>query len=187
MNKKKLDEILIVDIEATCWERPKDQPPGEFNEIIEIGIVKFSLKNLTFDKPTSILIKPEKSKISSFCTKITTLTQEVVDTGISFRMACEQMVKELKSNEIPWYSWGDYDKNQFLRQCREDQVGYPFGAGHTNFRNIFSVMMGLPRELGLVNALKHLNMEFEGTHHRGGDDVHNIARVVAHCYGKVRA
>ena len=32
----KLDKILVVDIEATCWEGKP--PAGEQNEIIEVGI-----------------------------------------------------------------------------------------------------------------------------------------------------
>ena len=32
---RKLDRILVVDIEATCWEG--NPPPGQTSEIIEIG------------------------------------------------------------------------------------------------------------------------------------------------------
>ena len=33
---RKLDRILVVDVEATCWEG--DPPPGQISEIIEIGL-----------------------------------------------------------------------------------------------------------------------------------------------------
>jgi len=33
---KKLDKILVIDVEATCWQGKN--PAGESNEIIEIGI-----------------------------------------------------------------------------------------------------------------------------------------------------
>ena len=33
---KILDKIIVIDLEATCWEG--DPPPGQESEIIEIGL-----------------------------------------------------------------------------------------------------------------------------------------------------
>jgi len=33
---RRLDQIIVLDVESTCWDGPP--PPGEENEIIEIGI-----------------------------------------------------------------------------------------------------------------------------------------------------
>ena len=38
--------------------------------------------------------------------------------------------------------------------------------------------MGIDRELGLENALKHMNIPFEGTQHRGVDDAYNVGILV---------
>src|SRR5271170_7418666 len=108
--KKMPDTLLVVDIEATCWELPKDQPAGQKNEIIEIGIVPISLVELTIGEPRNVLVKPTTSKVSRFCTRLTTLSQEQVDAGISFREACKTLIEEMDSQRIPWVSWGDYDR-----------------------------------------------------------------------------
>ena len=36
---------------------------------------------------------------------------------------------------------------------------------------------GFTKERGMAKALRHANIELEGTHHRGGDDANNIAKL----------
>jgi len=184
--KKMPARLLVIDIEATCWDQPKDQPAGEKNEIIEIGLVPFSLKTLVISEPKSILVKPSMSKVSAFCTKITTLTQEQVDAGISFREACKNLIDEMKTQEIPWVSWGDYDRKQFVWQCDHTKTPYPFGAGHWNFKDTFAKMMGLRKDVSLARALDIMNLDPIGTPHRGADDAFNIARVMTECFRRIR-
>ena len=75
--------VLVIDVESTCWEPPEQPLPGEISEIIEIGIAVVDIKELKIVKNSSIIIKPQRSKLSNFCTKLTTLTQEnQVDKGI---------------------------------------------------------------------------------------------------------
>jgi len=184
--KQMPDAYLVVDIEATCWEKPKDQPAGETNEIIEIGITQISLRDLTISEPRAILVKPITSKVSKFCTRLTTLTQDQVDTGISFREACEYLIKEMETRKIPWISWGDYDCKQFKYQCDESKAPYPFGAGHWNFKDTFAKMMGLEHDVGLSVALKMMGLEFTGTPHRGADEAFNIAKVAIESFRRMR-
>src|SRR6478672_4391651 len=99
-------------------------------EIIEIGICL-----LTRDNPEnawkiktteSIIVKPRTSKVSQFCTSLTTLTQADVDKGISLFDACRHLEGEYDSPHIPWCSWGDFDREQFKKECK-GYVRYPFG------------------------------------------------------------
>jgi hypothetical protein len=71
---KLLDKIIVIDLESTCWEGPP--PEGQVSEIIEIGVVTLDVASLERVEKQSILIKPVKSQISEFCTKLTTLTPE---------------------------------------------------------------------------------------------------------------
>lgn len=184
--KQMPDTVLVVDIEATCWEKPKDQPAGEKNEIIVIGIVPISLKDLSIGEPKRFLIKPTVSKISKFCTRITSLTQEDVDEGLVFKEVCKELIEKNDTQKIPWVSWGDYDRRQFLWQCESFKSPYPFGAGHWNFKETFAKMMGLEHDVSLPIALKLLGMEFEGKHHEGSADAINIARVMIECFRRMR-
>ena len=41
----KLDQILVVDVESTCWDGPP--PEGEESEIIEVGLCMVEVQSLT--------------------------------------------------------------------------------------------------------------------------------------------
>ena len=174
---KKLDQILVIDIESTCWEG--SPPPGEENEIIEIGICTLDIAAGERLEKRSILVKPERSKVSKFCTKLTTLAQSQVEGGISFREACSILRQEYFSKERVWASYGDYDRRQFERQCQSQKVNYPFGVSHINVKNLFAVIHALPHEVGMDEALELLGKPLEGTHHRGVDDAWNIAGILS--------
>ncbi|MEM1169586.1 MAG: 3'-5' exonuclease [Cyanobacteria bacterium P01_H01_bin.35] len=172
----KLNKIIVIDIEATCWE--KNPPPEQESEIIEIGIC---IVDVALAKPVekeSILVRPECSQISEFCTQLTTLTQAEVDQGITFDEACLKLRKKYESLQRVWASWGEYDKNMFEKQCLSRGVKYPFGIRHINVKNLFALVHALPKEVGMANALKLLDIPLEGTHHRGGDDAWNIGKIL---------
>jgi inhibitor of KinA sporulation pathway (predicted exonuclease) len=138
------------------------------------------LNGLTLGESESIFVKPLRSTINDFCTKLTTLTPALIEEkGISFEDACLLLRNKYKVHHRLWASWGDYDRKQFERQCRRasNDAKYPFGPTHLNVKNLFAIIMGLTREVGMDEALKLLNMELEGTHHRGVDDACNIAKI----------
>ncbi|WP_218021461.1 3'-5' exonuclease [Nocardia acidivorans] len=126
----------------------------------------------------SILVRPERSTVSEFCTELTTLTPELVATGISFAEACALLRTEFHADSRPWASWGAYDRQQFERQCAATEVPYPFGSRHTNAKLAFSASRGTGHRFGMAGALKAAELPLEGTHHRGGDDAWNIAALI---------
>lgn len=80
---KTADKIIIIDLEATCWQ--STVPAGQENEIIEIGLAVLDAKTGKITQNKGILIKPQRSSVSPFCTELTTITQDVLDQkGISF-------------------------------------------------------------------------------------------------------
>jgi inhibitor of KinA sporulation pathway (predicted exonuclease) len=178
---KKLDRVLVVDVEATCWE---GQPPrGEMSEIIEIGYAVLDVPSRTLRQNETILVKPQRSKVSVFCTQLTTLTQEEVDQGVPFEQACLFLEREMGAKSVTWASYGDYDRKQFLRQCQAFGVSYPFSDTHLNVKNLFALTYGLPHEVGMAEALKVMGRDLEGTHHRAWDDARNVAHILAHLLG----
>ena len=168
----KLDKILVVDVESTCWlGKP---PPGEKREIIEVGWCEIIPESEAIIGKETVIVRPESSKISKFCTELTTLKQEDVSRGISLREAC----KMLPAKNRVWASYGNYDREKFVEECRWKNVKYPFGPSHINVKTLFALAHNLPKEVSLREALGILNFSFEGTHHRGGDDAWNIAKVL---------
>jgi inhibitor of KinA sporulation pathway (predicted exonuclease) len=174
---RKLDQIIVVDVESTCWEGAP--PVGQESEIIEIGLCPVEVASGLRLERRSILVRPARSTVSPFCTALTALTQEEVETGIPFAGACALLVREYRTRERLWASWGDYDRRQFERQCAAQDVPYPFGPGHLNAKTLFAVMHALPHELGMEAALQRLGLPLEGTHHRAGDDAWNIAAILS--------
>jgi len=174
---KKLDQIIVIDIESTCWEgAPLD---GEESEIIEIGVCTLDVASGQRVDREDIFVRPARSRVSPFCTSLTTLTQEQVDAGVPFAEACAHLQHAYGTKDRVWASYGDYDRRQFERQCAEVGVPYPFGPGHLNVKTLFALTHALPREVGMDGALELLGLPLEGTHHRAGDDAWNITRILA--------
>ena len=96
--KKNLNKIIVIDVEATCWD--SKPPSGERSEIIEIGIcvldcternkalrafksgvgfdIDVEIPRPVREKRRSILVIPKYSNVSEFCTSLTTTTQELL-------------------------------------------------------------------------------------------------------------
>jgi inhibitor of KinA sporulation pathway (predicted exonuclease) len=176
--KISFDTINVVDIEATCW---RGKPPeGMTEEIIEVGICEVSVKSKKIKEKESIIIKPERSIISEFCTKLTGLTQEQVDKGISYYEACARVTVNYSAMRRIWVSWGEYDRLMFLRRPST----YPFSDSHINLKNWFSLAHGLSKSMGLYGALNYLKIEPEGKHHSGADDAVNTAKILITLLGE---
>ncbi|MGL6075690.1 MAG: exonuclease domain-containing protein [Fimbriiglobus sp.] len=175
---KKLDQLLVIDIESTCWTGPP--PSGMISDIIEIGICPIDLASLTRLERRSIFVKPERSEVSDFCTELTTISPAMLQGAMTFREACSILKKEYLSAQRTWASYGDYDRNQFQRQCTDTGVPYPFGPTHWNIKSLLAVFLGLPTEVGTLDSLAHLGVVFEGTNHRAHDDAWNVAELLIH-------
>ena len=172
------DKILIIDLEATCWDGKI--PAGQTSEIIEIGISLLDTHSGEICESRSILIKPKHSTVSPFCTELTTITQELLDKeGIGFTQACDILSAEY--SQYTWASYGAYDINMMKSQCRERGIQYPLSENHINVKIFFAEKKGLKKKIGMAGALHILDIPLEGTHHRGIDDAKNIAKILYRC------
>ena len=57
-----LDKIIVIDVEATCWEGVP--LAGMESDIIEIGICLLDVQSGEITNNKGILVKPERSTIS---------------------------------------------------------------------------------------------------------------------------
>ncbi len=170
------DVILIVDIEATCWENHAN-PPGEINEIIEVGICALDMSRRELNDKRSLLVMPTQSTIGPFCTQLTTITPELIAReGMGFDAACAILEADYNSRNRLWSSWGMYDYTIFHQQCKAQGVRYPFSKKHCNLKRVFADVYG--ERMGMAPALEKAELKLEGTHHRGHDDAWNIGRLL---------
>jgi len=170
------DIVLVVDLEATCWlGRP---PEGQRNEVIEIGVAALDLASGQIIKHSTVLIKPTDSQISPFCTELTHITPEMVEAeGVSFSAACDWLRDEYGSHQRLWVSWGSDDLKMMKNECTLRGIDYPFTPYHQNLKRIYAKIVKAKQGLGLNTTLTAIGLAFEGTHHRGGDDAYNTARI----------
>lgn len=174
------NEVLVIDVEATCWDghfHSDNVPQGQRQEIIEIGIAVVNNIDNSIEETESILVVPTHSEVSEFCTELTGLTEEeLARDGLLFKNAINTLRSDFNSWDRPFVSWGDFDRNQFRDDCDAKNVGYPFST-HMNLKTIDSWDAGLKNEKGMKTALNRRDIELEGDHHSGVDDAFNTAKI----------
>ena len=175
MGRAGLDGIIVVDLETTCEDETGEELP---REVIEVGVCFLDLRSGEITERQSILVRPAFSKVSDFCTKLTTLTQKQVESGIPFAEACALLKERYKTKRRVWASYGDFDRSQFESECRSKGIPYPFEPRHINVKTLFAIRHRLTQEVGMDEALRRLGLELNGTHHRGMDDAYNVARIL---------
>ena len=179
------DTILVVDLEATCWE-DQTTPAGDAQcvnnmEIIEVGCALATRKGSLLDA-RSFLVRPTRNPVlSDFCMELTGITQSMVDAAPTLPEAIEAMhawLGDLPDHFI-WCSWGNYDRLHLEAQSLLDGAQPAILARpHLNLKRIWRRTTGQKRKNGFANALAFHGLEFEGHHHRGVDDARNMARVL---------
>ena len=178
MKDEKMDRLIVVcDLEATCWN---DRPPytDDDMEIIEIGCALITPDGKELDR-FSTFVKPVREPIlSPFCTELTGITQQDVDAAPGYIEAMQKLDEWVNDRAAFWVSWGNYDYHQF--QCLEQRS--PSGSRflcmpHANIKKAWAKTVK-GKQKGLLNALAHHGLEFQGSHHRGLDDARNIARMM---------
>lgn len=171
------DAVIVIDLEATCWK--KTPPPGQESEIIEIGVCLLDLKSLELSAKRGLLIKPTRSTVSEFCTKLTSLTQEQVDQGMTYAEACTILTNVYRGQARMWMSWGDYDRRMLRHQCQRSNVPYPLSDIHVNLKQLYADQRRKGKRCGMARALENEQLGMEGHHHRGHDDAWNTGRLLA--------
>lgn len=174
----------IIDVECCC-NHGHSNPDAD---IIEFGISVVDYKYVEIVKTASIIVKPTTQTISPYCTILTSITQEMVDEGVTFTEACKILRKEYSSSDRIWGSWGNFDRNIILDQCEREDIPYPFGyVTHFNIKTLFKLYKNLKVEVDMMKALQMLNIRHTGTHHRGSNDAFHISLIFLEILKKLRS
>ncbi|EGT46822.1 hypothetical protein CAEBREN_23366 [Caenorhabditis brenneri] len=185
-----LEYLLVLDFEATCQENARG-PMQPVQEIIEFPVVQLRTSDWAEVRRFHQYVRPtECPKLTSFCTSLTGIIQEMVDRQPTLSAVLEDFdawMKEdsrLKTGNFAFVTCGDWDlkvalpneakfKNiqtpEYMKQWINVKKAY---AAHTNH-----FARGMPE------LLKIYNLKLQGRHHSGIDDVANICEIVR-CLGK---
>lgn len=170
--------FLIIDFEATCSNDKKEVPKEEM-EIIEFaGILIDSNYNLLWE--FTEFIKPIRHPVlTKFCTELTTITQHDVDHARLFPDVLQSFITAIPDKKPLFLSWGNFDKYQLQQDCALHDVEYPFQQNnHFNIKLKVNEFLEFKKHKGISEVLLFLKLQFEGTPHRGIDDVKNIRRIL---------
>lgn len=166
---------IILDLEATCW---KERSLKRRNEIIEIGALKINESGETLDEFCRFVRPLTQPILSDFCTELTSITQEQVDSAELFPTVIQEFWDWIDISQ-PYLlgSWGMYDRNQFREDCALHGLESGWLESHISLKHQYTKIKNLRRNVGMKTALSIENFELEGTHHRGIDDARNIAKI----------
>lgn len=177
-----MNTICFIDLEATCT---KDKHDTNFvNEILEIGavLVKYGKVVSRFSR----IVQPSVSDITEYCTNLTGLTKESVNSSKSFRTVWGEFVKWLKCKSkgysVTLAGFGEQDWIQIKKDCKLHGLKV-LDVKYVNIKPLFERSLKLPR-IGLDGVLRHLNMSFEGNRHRALDDAENLYKAYSKAFTK---
>ena len=165
--------FIIFDLEATCWD---GNQVGRSQEVIEIGAIctnQFGECKSTFKR----LVRPVQNPgLSHYCTNLTGITQNDVDTAQPFGKAVFDFMNwiDIEDEEYLLCSWGDKDIEFLLGDCQYNNIETDWLARYIDLKTQYHRIRGLQRKRGLKKVLAFEQIEFEGSHHRAFDDASNL-------------
>eukprot|EP00794_Sanderia_malayensis_P005617 gene5618-6308_t len=171
--KYKIDYYVVIDFEATC---EKDNPSTFVQEIIEFPAV-LAAEFHSYCRPV------KNQKLTAFCTELTGITQDMVDSAPLFPTVLERfdewLTSELQPTELfAVLTDGPWDMSRFMKdQCKLCKLDVPrYFKTWANIRKHFGNYYKVQRA-NLSEMLSNLGMSFKGRPHSGIDDARNIARI----------
>ena len=166
---------IIVDLEATCWQKGGAR---DRMEIIEIGAVLLATARGPVTDEFARFVRPVVEPVlSDFCKGLTSINQADVDGADTFPTVFSDFEQWIGPEPFVLCSWGAYDLGQIRMDCARHGIPMPDSfERHVNLKEEFSRVFGV-RSCGMAKALAHVRLPLLGTHHRGIDDARNISRL----------
>lgn len=169
--------IVVFDLELTCWDGEDRKPMSEM-EVTEIGAVVLKADTLEEVRRFSETVRPVvHPNLSEFCTQLTGITQEEVDSSPILLELLEKLLEEgtlPDPKEFIWASWGG--DARWLRD--EINLKTPEGQNPISFDPRFiNIKLLDGRRRGLKKAARALGVEQELPAHRALPDAVTTAEV----------
>lgn len=166
-------DLIVCDLEATCWHNGEHRHEME---IIEIGAVRIHEGTIT-DQISSFVRPVVHPHLSDFCKELTTITQDQVDQAPFFPTVFAQFLAWIGQAPYIFCFWGRYDLNQLQQDVARHTLPWPtLLERHLNIKRCFALYRHV-QTCGIERAMQLMKLPMLGTHHRGIDDSRNIARL----------
>ncbi|MGJ7911379.1 3'-5' exonuclease KapD [Neobacillus sp. LXY-1] len=171
---------LFIDFEFTMPER-NIRMKEFYPEIIEVGTVAVVDEQIT--EQFSSFVTPLKfPKLSERCKSFLHISQQQVDTGLSFY----DFIRKLEEfNKNKWdttiVTWGNMDMKVLRQNCYAAGIPFPLQANELDLSMEYKRFFGDQNQTGLWKAVQEYGKEGTGRHHRALDDAmttYNIFKLV---------
>lgn len=167
--------VAVVDLELTC-DSSGLLPE---TEIIQIGatITRNSPESpilAEFSQFVRPLINPTLTK---FCSELTGICQADLDSAQVWSEVNQELMEWLRRYEVEaWCSWGGYDLEQMMKQCRN--WPFPEGCLHFDAKKALSFSQRMKGRVGQKLAMKICGVPMQGRQHDSLDDARNLSALL---------
>jgi sporulation inhibitor KapD len=172
-------QYLFLDFEFTMPDRAV-RSRGFYPEIIEVGIVVVA--NGEVQNTFSSYVKPVKFPIlTERCKSFLNITQEDVDSGISFSELVTLLAKYDARMDSTVVTWGNMDMRVLRKNCEAIKLPFPFKGEERDLSLEYKRFFGDRNQTGLWKAVEEYGKKGTGKHHRALDDAqttYNIFKLV---------
>ena len=183
---EKVDYYLVLDFEGVC-NKDDGGPAANLMEIIEFPVLKVNAKTFETESEFHSYVQPTTHRLlNPICTRITGITQEMVDGQPTLPKVLESLHSWMlteglldKKVNFCFVTCGDWDlKTGLSAQAAYQKFEYPdYLKKWINVKTYFEATVG-KKGKGMAGMLRDLGLQLKGRHHSGIDDSRNIARIL---------
>lgn len=168
--------FIVYDLEATCW---MGRPPHGHNEVIEIGAVSINRYGEVLGRFEKFIQPTVNPKLSSFCKRLTSISQENVDRADKYPKVIDQFKNwiDIYERDYTLCSWGKFDKNLLQNDCDLHKLEKEWLEEHINVKKQYFDNRGIEVHSGLKATVEKEGFEFTGIQHRAISDAENLAKI----------
>ncbi|XP_026053134.1 ERI1 exoribonuclease 2 isoform X1 [Carassius auratus] len=193
VRKQRFSFLIIIDFESTCWREKSSR--GQ--EIIEFPAVLLNVSNGEVESEFHSYVQPQEHPVlSGFCTELTGITQDQVDSAPPLHICLSRFTRWLHAlqqergvvfemdstgpapsgHPCAFVTWSDWDLGVcLLYECKRKQLSVPEALkSWIDLRATYRLFYNR-KPKGLRGALLDLGIQFTGREHSGLVDARNTA------------
>ena len=172
---------IVIDLEMNPIRRDlKEVRKNLLDEVIEFGAVKLD-ENYQQVDTFQCYVQPTYCKISSHITKLTGITDEMVEDKEQFPAAFKKFFDWIGTWDMKIYSWSNSDIIQLKNECAYKIPDFDVARLQSQWIDIqkeFDNRIGVTANLALKHAVGAMDRNFKGTEHTALADAENTAAIL---------
>lgn len=176
---------IVVDLEMNPTNKKLYKEKALGTETIEIGAVMLNEEYKEISSFRSYVKPMYNSVIEPKITRLTGITNDMVDNAPVFQEAFELFCKWCveSGDDVAVYAWSDSDYMQIMGEIKDKECELSAseekicGIAWIDFQKQFDGRLGFERRVSLKMALDIAGIDFDGKEHDALDDARNTAEL----------